>query len=316
MAVHQAALARAARYNDRDFLRPAAQHRRRPDGGRKPARYSPHAAGQASRIATARQPHLAAWPAIQAAFQALAHLCVGHSGLGDRLHHRFRRRGDGHRRRILAGADADLFPAHADRDRHWHLDGADARHHGVGDGDARRDQPLGRCGACLDPDGGWGHRRPIRGEGRTEDEWRVAPPPARPAGARGRHPLRAQPGAHAGGYLLDPIAGGRNVKQRIICPLALAAALAIFAVPAAAERLVASISTHRVMVTSNFTGDELVLFGGIERDAATLARRGGYDIVTTIMGPRQNLVTFRKDRVAGIWLNVDSRVFENAPSYL
>jgi uncharacterized protein (TIGR02186 family) len=70
------------------------------------------------------------------------------------------------------------------------------------------------------------------------------------------------------------------------------------------------------MVTSNFTGDELVLFGGIERDAATVPRRGGYDIVVTVIGPRQNLVTFRKDRVLGIWVNVDSRVFENAPSYL
>jgi uncharacterized protein (TIGR02186 family) len=86
--------------------------------------------------------------------------------------------------------------------------------------------------------------------------------------------------------------------------------------PAAAERLVASISNHRVMVTSNFTGDELVLFGGIERDAATVPRRGGYDIVVSVIGPRQNLVTFRKDRVLGIWVNVDSRVFENAPSYL
>jgi uncharacterized protein (TIGR02186 family) len=98
--------------------------------------------------------------------------------------------------------------------------------------------------------------------------------------------------------------------------LAIVAALPLSAVPAAAERLVASISTHRVMVTSNFTGDELVLFGGIERDVQTIARRGGYDIVTTVTGPRQDLVTFRKERVLGIWVNVDSRVFETAPSYL
>jgi uncharacterized protein (TIGR02186 family) len=92
-------------------------------------------------------------------------------------------------------------------------------------------------------------------------------------------------------------------------------ALAASAVPAAAERLVASISNHRVMVTSNFTGDELVLFGGVERDAATVPRRGGYDIVVTVIGPRQDMVTFRKDRVLGIWVNADSRVFESAPSY-
>ncbi len=38
--------------------------------------------------------------------------------------------------------------------------------------------------------------------------------------------------------------------------------------------------------------------------------------IVTVSGPRQNLVTFRKERVLGIWVNVDSRVFENAPAYL
>jgi uncharacterized protein (TIGR02186 family) len=102
-------------------------------------------------------------------------------------------------------------------------------------------------------------------------------------------------------------------------PLALAAALgalALSALPAAGERLVSSLSNHRVMVTSNFTGDELVLFGGIEQDQSSKPRRGGYDIVVTVSGPRQALVTYRKARVLGIWVNSDSRVFENTPAYL
>jgi uncharacterized protein (TIGR02186 family) len=79
---------------------------------------------------------------------------------------------------------------------------------------------------------------------------------------------------------------------------------------------VASLSNHRVGVTSSFTGDEVVLFGMIEQDSSSQPRRGGYDVVVTVTGPRQNLVTFRKARVLGIWVNVDSRVFENAPAYL
>jgi uncharacterized protein (TIGR02186 family) len=86
--------------------------------------------------------------------------------------------------------------------------------------------------------------------------------------------------------------------------------------PAVAERLVTSLSNHRVMVTSNFTGEELVLFGIIEQDAASRPRRGAYDVIVTVTGPRQNLVTFRKERVLGIWVNADSRTFDNAPSYL
>ena len=98
--------------------------------------------------------------------------------------------------------------------------------------------------------------------------------------------------------------------------LAALGAVAASSAPAAGERLVASLSSHRVMVTSSFTGQELVLFGGIEQDSASRPRRGGYDIVVTVTGPRQNMVTFLKERVLGIWVNADSRVFENAPAYL
>jgi uncharacterized protein (TIGR02186 family) len=97
--------------------------------------------------------------------------------------------------------------------------------------------------------------------------------------------------------------------------LVVAVALAASAPSALAERLIASISNHRVMVTPSFTGDELVLFGGIEQDQASRPRRGGYDLIVTVTGPRQTLVTYRKARVLGIWVNADSRVFENAPSY-
>ena len=64
-----------------------------------------------------------------------------------------------------------------------------------------------------------------------------------------------------------------------------------------------------MLVTSSFTGTELVLFGSVERDAATVPRRGGYDIVVTVIGPRETLVTRRKDRVLGIWANAESRTF-------
>jgi uncharacterized protein (TIGR02186 family) len=85
---------------------------------------------------------------------------------------------------------------------------------------------------------------------------------------------------------------------------------------AAPERLVVSLSDHRVMVTSSFVGEELVLFGGVEQDSAPQPPRSGYDIVVTVIGPRQNTVTYRRERVLGIWVNADSRMFEEAPSYL
>jgi uncharacterized protein (TIGR02186 family) len=91
---------------------------------------------------------------------------------------------------------------------------------------------------------------------------------------------------------------------------------ALGAGPAAAERLVASLTNHHVMITSNYTGVELVLFGSVEQDAAAAGRHGPYDIVATITGPREALRTRRKQRVLGIWVNTQARSFVDPPAYL
>lgn len=93
--------------------------------------------------------------------------------------------------------------------------------------------------------------------------------------------------------------------------------LVLTTAPASAERLITSLSSHQVLVSSSFTGTELVLFGAIERDGATpFPRKSGYNIIVTVSGPRETLVVRRKDRVAGIWTNVESNSFLDAPLYL
>jgi uncharacterized protein (TIGR02186 family) len=97
--------------------------------------------------------------------------------------------------------------------------------------------------------------------------------------------------------------------------IALAIACAASA-PASAERIVSSVSTHQVLITSNFSGLDLILFGTVERDAATVPRKSGYDLVVTVSGPKESIVTRRKDRAFGIWVNAESRNFIDVPSYL
>ena len=91
---------------------------------------------------------------------------------------------------------------------------------------------------------------------------------------------------------------------------------AFAATPARAERLIVSVSNHRVTVTPNYSGEELVLFGSVEKDANTPASRNNYDLVVTVAGPRMDMVTRRKERRFGIWINTDSRQFLKVPSYL
>jgi uncharacterized protein (TIGR02186 family) len=99
--------------------------------------------------------------------------------------------------------------------------------------------------------------------------------------------------------------------------LAASTLLAIaLATPAQAERLIVSVSNHRVTVTPNYAGEELVLFGSVEKDDKTPAVTGNYDLVVTVSGPRADLVTRRKERRFGIWINTDSRQFLKVPSYL
>ncbi|HXX26467.1 MAG TPA: TIGR02186 family protein [Pseudolabrys sp.] len=86
--------------------------------------------------------------------------------------------------------------------------------------------------------------------------------------------------------------------------------------PAAAERLVVSLSTHRVAITSSFNGEDLVLFGTIEPDDRGGALRSNYDLVVTVTGPRDTFRTRRKERFLGIWINMDTREFVSVPSYL
>jgi len=106
------------------------------------------------------------------------------------------------------------------------------------------------------------------------------------------------------------------MRRRRALAVAVMLGVATAATPAAAERLVMSISRHQVLVNSNFTGTSIVLFGTVEPDSAAARRRTAYDLVVTVTGPKQTVVARRKERMLGIWTNLGSRTFLNAPSYL
>ena len=107
-----------------------------------------------------------------------------------------------------------------------------------------------------------------------------------------------------------------DYRSRTILGLMLVFGVLSAATPVRAERLIVSVSNHRVTVTPNYSGEELVLFGSVEKDANTPANRIAYDLVVTVSGPRADMVTRRKERKFGIWINTDYREFLKVPSYL
>ncbi len=109
--------------------------------------------------------------------------------------------------------------------------------------------------------------------------------------------------------------------RKAAASLAIALMLAPFLAPplvqsAHAERLVTSLSTHQVRITSNFTGTSLVLFATIEDSGITKENQKKYDVAITVRGPATTFVTRKKDRVLGLWVNYESRRYADTPSYL
>ncbi|MBV1699195.1 MAG: TIGR02186 family protein [Hyphomicrobiales bacterium] len=106
------------------------------------------------------------------------------------------------------------------------------------------------------------------------------------------------------------------MRRALAAALPLAGLLAGAGPAAAAERLIAALSEHRVLITSSYTGVQLMLFGSVERDAGSQLRKGPYDIVATVTGPHETLRARSKSRVLGIWMNTQARTFVDVPAYL
>ena len=84
--------------------------------------------------------------------------------------------------------------------------------------------------------------------------------------------------------------------------------------PAAAEEVVAGLSQNRVSITTNFDGSEILVFGAVKREAAIPEDRP-IEVVVTVAGPSEPVTIRRKDRRAGIWINVDAFEVDQAPSF-
>jgi uncharacterized protein (TIGR02186 family) len=85
---------------------------------------------------------------------------------------------------------------------------------------------------------------------------------------------------------------------------------------ARAETLIASVSSHQIQISSNYTGDQVTVFGLVERDGRTVSRGDPYDIVITVRGPQRMLLVRQKERLGPIWINRTQRRFPDSSVFL
>ena len=78
--------------------------------------------------------------------------------------------------------------------------------------------------------------------------------------------------------------------------------------PLRATTLVADLDLDEVAITIDFNGESLLLFGAVSGEATS-------DIIVIFKGPDVQLVSRRKQQVSGIWMNMNTIVWQNAPSF-
>ncbi len=87
--------------------------------------------------------------------------------------------------------------------------------------------------------------------------------------------------------------------------------------PAAAqdETVELDTSTRDIKIESNFSGVDVVIFGSVDNSKQENSASGYYDIIVVVRGPAETVITRRKERALGIWMNGKSRTFEKIPSF-
>ena len=74
----------------------------------------------------------------------------------------------------------------------------------------------------------------------------------------------------------------------------------------AKKLIIADISDNKINIDVGFKGAKLLFFGVIDEEG---------DVVVSVTGPRKTVKVRKKEKKMGIWLNSDTKVFFDVPSY-
>ena len=81
-----------------------------------------------------------------------------------------------------------------------------------------------------------------------------------------------------------------------------------WAYPVQSSTLVADLDLDQVSITIDFNGENLLLFGAVSGETAS-------DIIVILKGPDVPIALRKKERASGIWMNRQTIIWQNAPSF-
>ncbi len=101
----------------------------------------------------------------------------------------------------------------------------------------------------------------------------------------------------------------RRTARALLCAL-----LAPLLLAADKPVLVPDISAREIQIRYSFTGAQLLLFGAVVYPGGRVPDRR-IDIAVVLRGPVEPILVREKQKVAGIWMNVEQNRFRSAPSF-
>ena len=72
-----------------------------------------------------------------------------------------------------------------------------------------------------------------------------------------------------------------------------------------AKKAYFDLSQNEINIKTNFTGQELILFGIVEPNN---------EVIVVVKGPEKNITVRNKKRILGFWFNAKSIIYQNVPS--
>lgn len=103
--------------------------------------------------------------------------------------------------------------------------------------------------------------------------------------------------------------GTGRISNWLRAGLAVFGVLVLLQIPADAARddaLAVDLSDELIGISTGFTGADVLLFGATD---------GEGDVIVVIRSPSSQVIVRRKAKVAGIWVNADELVFDDAPGF-
>lgn len=88
----------------------------------------------------------------------------------------------------------------------------------------------------------------------------------------------------------------------------------LLALPLKAEEIIADLSQSSVGISATFDGSEILIFGAVSR-TSPVSTDAPIQVIVTVAGPSEPITVRRKDKRLGIWINSDSALIDNAPSF-